>query len=633
MIFTVYYLICAEQADEMTKRVRGALTLQHMRVSWEKPNTPYIQFLSRLSRPKTRHCQPRKIRLPRPEFSDEQEPIDAWLYFTGTKEELRRAERVVMDIPGGGFVAMDPRCHDDKLMAWACKLRCPVLALDYKKAPEHPFPYALNECHDAYFTLMSTQGRSIGLSGERMPKVILSGDSAGGNLATGLMCLLIDEMLDSGMFKGLNAATLPLPEALVLVYPALDMNIRSWLSDEQMSLIKKAEVRARNRGVLERKISDYSRLTPKKPHGSFDENVDSPMLKPLGGSPRKLSRTGMRLLDDEPLAQSPIATAPEKRVTFNANGRGKESEGQGSATSLLRPPKPQGTRLALSSILSYFNDRILTPEMMRAMIFLYIGPNHKPDFATDWKLSPILAPDNILAMFPKTYLLTGERDPLVDDTCVFEGRLREAHRQRFKERQELGLEPSNKSFDGKSVVETHLIPGISHGFLQFVSVYPAGRTFIDQCSSWMRRAFAYAEQVEAETPRLERKGNTYFRHHSRRNTGDDVEGGEGEVSASSTDNDELPLEFGKLAMTPIAGAPRRSKKKFRGSGRGRRKGSKSPPEEGRWTTRNGTTSPSEFRHGQPVRLPSSADLMGRRMLGLTGGLMGEGGAGENAKTP
>lgn len=40
----------------------------------------------------------------------------------------------------------------------------------------------------------------------------------------------------------------------------------------------------------------------------------------------------------------------------------------------------------------------------------------KPDLENDYYLSPINAPDSILAQFPKTYLICGEKDPLVDDT-------------------------------------------------------------------------------------------------------------------------------------------------------------------------------------------------------------------------
>ena len=51
---------------------------------------------------------------------------------------------------------------------------------------------------------------------------------------------------------------------------------------------------------------------------------------------------------------------------------------------------------------------------MRLMVILYIGPHNKPDFATDYLLSPLLTPDHILARFPRMYFVCGENDPFVD---------------------------------------------------------------------------------------------------------------------------------------------------------------------------------------------------------------------------
>lgn len=50
-----------------------------------------------------------------------------------------------------------------------------------------------------------------------------------------------------------------------------------------------------------------------------------------------------------------------------------------------------------------------------ALMYLASSPI-KPDLAKDFYLSPLLAPDHLLAQFPKTYLLCGEKDPLSDDT-------------------------------------------------------------------------------------------------------------------------------------------------------------------------------------------------------------------------
>ena len=70
----------------------------------------------------------------------------------------------------------------------------------------------------------------------------------------------------------------------------------------------------------------------------------------------------------------------------------------------------------------------------RLMIILYIGAHNRPDFTQDYLLSPVLAPESLLARFPKTYFMTGERDPLVDDTVVFAGRLRRAKEAAARER-------------------------------------------------------------------------------------------------------------------------------------------------------------------------------------------------------
>src|SRR5579859_3137509 len=79
---------------------------------------------------------------------------------------------------------------------------------------------------------------------------------------------------------------------------------------------------------------------------------------------------------------------------------------------------------------------------MRAMAILYIGPHHNPDFATDYFISPILTPANLLAQFPPLLMQCGEKDPFVDDTVIFAGRVREAKRAR---KIELELTLSGKS--------------------------------------------------------------------------------------------------------------------------------------------------------------------------------------------
>lgn len=637
IIFTVYYLVCADQADEKVRRVRGGLTLQHLRVSWDKPRTPCIRFFNELSRPKriTHRYLPRELQIRRPDQSQYTEPIHAWLYFDGPLSALRNHDKVILDVPGGGFVAMDPRCHDDKLFAWAGKSGLPLLALDYRKAPEYPYPYALNECFDVYHMIHATRGQCIGLSGEFTPKVVVSGDSAGANLAVGMVLMILQTASTTSHVKT-NHTSLPPPEGCVLVYPSLDMNIGNWMTDEQMALIKDRRMRKTNRGVLRRKSDDYRKLDPETPHASEDEDDDP-----------------------SPPAAEQILNQPSKNAVHTSAAHTSADHTVDGAAVLASKPMQYRTRLAMSSMISYFNDRILTPEMMRAMIVLYIGPHNRPDFSTDFFLSPLLAPEALLAKFPKTYMLTGERDPLVDDTVIFAGRLRQAKLGVWRERKELGLVRESDRFDESQHVNVVLIPGISHGFLQFVSVFPEGWKYILRARRWMVELFREAElreQVENERRNLllsekERRaivnGQTrhdYFglsnpsehnsdniterseaRHHRRAQTG------------SSCGDEDQPLEMSTLSSTKsstrqsdqntLVGIPERKASLLKGDNRQRPPAALRPvPARNHKSQLSGTF--SGFEHDQSrstsyVSLSSADDLLGRRMKGLTGALMGE----------
>jgi acetyl esterase/lipase len=652
VVFSVYYLICAEQADEKVRKIRATLTVDHLRVAWNKGTTPYLSALTNLMRPRLMWYPPRKIRIPRPKESSYKDPVVGWLYFNGPISALKKHDKIILDIPGGGFVAMDPRNHDDKLMGWAGKTGLPVLSLDYRKAPEWPYPYALNECYDVYHTIVATRGRCMGLSGEQEPKIVVSGDSAGGNLAVG-MVLMILQSGSTATRRWQGEHELPPPVACMLIYPALDMNIGNWMTDEQMALIRDRRVRKTNRPILRHKSDDYRHLAPNTPYGSDDSGSEdekpkarmtdgnTPTSERVLTSPQtmiklsaahtnkdstKLPNINTNLTNGHTVAtpdqMSPVATrqSPETPRVF-----------QPPASGPAPPATAIKTRLATSSMISYFNDRILTPEMMRAMIILYVGPHHRPDFSTDFLLSPLLAPESLLAKFPRTWMLTGERDPLVDDTVIFAGRLRQAKRAQFTTAKELGLDWARGEFMEEDWVNVDLVPGISHGFLQFVGVFPDGWKYIYRCAKWIDEAFAAAEGREvldstapsaAVTP-WQRSRDDYFgsgatvglaeavnglrspsarrtRHHYRSGT------------ASSADEDR-PLEMtvlpkNKAKLTPpqengngVNGATERMTRgrgRIRKSERGRRK--------------------------SLVSLASEDDLLGRRMKGLTGGLGGEG---------
>lgn len=602
IVFSVFYMIAAEKADEKVRKVRGNLTVDHLRVSWNKGTTPYLRFFQGLIRPRFTRWPPRAIRIPRPATSDYKETVSAWLYYDGPLSDLENHNKIVLDIPGGGFVAMDPRCNDDRLLAWAAKTGLPILSLDYKKAPEYPYPYALNECYDVYTTIIKSKGRCIGLSGKETPKVVVCGDSAGGSLAAS-MTLMIVESGSSAVRRFQGQSDLPLPDGLILFYPGLDMNIGNWMSDEQMSLIKDRRMRVANKAIIRRKSMQYNDLVGTPHHSDDEDDTRRPSVEGTGvakqsrsSSPKEPSSPHPEYAHSGPTSWSKAKQPPATDVA-RTNSTSYHAE-------------PLQTRLAMSSMISYFNDRILTPEMMRAMIILYVGPHNRPDFSSDYLLSPILAPDMLLARFPKTYFLTGERDPLVDDTVIFAGRLRRVkaafHASGGRRLEYRESDAQAPGFNDKDVAEVILIPGISHGFLQFPTVYPPAWKLIDRSAHWIEDIFASAAQRERDrkaalvstTAVAALDGD---RHHQR---------------TESSGDEDRPLE---MSMTRA-----RTKSLTNGAktkGVPERIPEESPEKKGKKKV-NGRTSRRDDK--SLVKLNSSDDLLGRRMQGLVGGLTGLG---------
>lgn len=80
---------------------------------------------------------------------------------------------------GGGFVIGSPESHEDICRILANAAGGVVVSPDYRLAPEHPFPAALEDCA-ATLRWMRDQAAMLGIDAGR---IVVAGDSAGGNLA------------------------------------------------------------------------------------------------------------------------------------------------------------------------------------------------------------------------------------------------------------------------------------------------------------------------------------------------------------------------------------------------------------------------------------------------------------------
>lgn len=117
------------------------------------------------------------------------------------------APALVVFIHGGGWVGGDLETHDCLCRIIADGSGCAVLALTYRRAPEHPFPAPLEDCvFGARWSL--DHAASLGLSGP----VAIMGESAGANLATAAQLLLAHEGDQRFAFQ-------------LLAYPAADMRM------------------------------------------------------------------------------------------------------------------------------------------------------------------------------------------------------------------------------------------------------------------------------------------------------------------------------------------------------------------------------------------------------------------------
>ncbi len=85
---------------------------------------------------------------------------------------------------GGGFVIGDLDTHDDLCRCLANGSSCRVVAVDYRLAPECPFPAAVEDCYAAVAWIAEHKSE-FGIAGD----VAVGGDSAGGNLAA-VVCQL-----------------------------------------------------------------------------------------------------------------------------------------------------------------------------------------------------------------------------------------------------------------------------------------------------------------------------------------------------------------------------------------------------------------------------------------------------------
>lgn len=113
---------------------------------------------------------------------------------------------------GGGWVAGSLETHDGLCRRLANETGCRVVAVDYRLAPEHPFPFALADAVAA-LSHVAARARDFGIDPARLG---VAGDSAGGTLAAAL-CRIVRDAKRGGQ-------TAPAIAFQLLLCPILDVH-------------------------------------------------------------------------------------------------------------------------------------------------------------------------------------------------------------------------------------------------------------------------------------------------------------------------------------------------------------------------------------------------------------------------
>lgn len=354
IVFSVYYLVFADSAEEKVRKTRATISVEQMRVSWDKQaQNPILSFISGLLRPRLTLGD--VIQVERPIYNAHLPSIEVHRFYTEQLDQYADHDTILMQFPGGGFVAMGPPCHADPLAEWAKQTKIPVFSVNYKKAPEYPYPWPIEECFDLYVAIIQSKGKVLGLSGKKDIHVILVGDSAGGNISASVTLKILAHNqrigqetviptpstssnrtlslnTDPKSYKNPLDCILPIPIGVILIYPALDFEMSCWMSPSQLSLI-----RAESNTNLFRSKSLES-MWQTKDHFSH---------------------------------ASPLSVVPdlEKKQSLWRRALGVKSKdrAQPIRDKIKTKEAWASSRLAMTSRMSFFNDRVISPDLMRAM--------------------------------------------------------------------------------------------------------------------------------------------------------------------------------------------------------------------------------------------------------------------------
>lgn len=193
------------------------------------------------------------------------------------KEQLR--DQVLLFFHGGGWVIGDVETYTPTCIRMADLTGCVVVAVDYRLAPEDPFPAGLQDCYQVAQQLLDDPSPA-GITDPA--NIVLIGDSAGGNLAAVVSLLLR------------NRGYQP-PAKQILLYP-----VTQWDHDPETSPYESVREHGEDYRLTNSEVQDYLELYTPEPARRRDWHVAPLMAEDLTDQPDTLVITAeLDLLRDE----------------------------------------------------------------------------------------------------------------------------------------------------------------------------------------------------------------------------------------------------------------------------------------------------------------------------------------------
>ena len=197
----------------------------------------------------------------------------AWIRPAGAAKE-----KVILHLHGGGYVTGSVDSHLMMCLPMAKALKRNMLMPEYRLAPEHPFPAALDDTLKTYRWLLA--------QGTKPADIVISGDSAGGGLALATVLSLRD-------------AGDPLPAALICISPWADLTNRgaSHAANAKAESVLQTDV-----------LSEWAR------YYTEESNLTNPLVSPVYADLRGLPPLLIQVGSDEILLDDSLTLAKRAKA-------------------------------------------------------------------------------------------------------------------------------------------------------------------------------------------------------------------------------------------------------------------------------------------------------------------------------